>query len=318
MLGLAKGAGLLLAVLVGLGAVGWLALRRGDIPYDRLEARYASADSRFVDLPGGVRMHYRDQGRPDGPVLVLVHGFGASLHTWEAWVRELGDTYRVVSLDLPGSGLTRTPEGYRLRPDTFFQTIEQFAAARGLERFTLVGSSMGGAAAWNYALAHPERLDALVLVAAAGWRDEASEGETPLIFQLLNHPVGRALLRDLDSTQLARDGLLSAFADDARVTPAMVRRYTDLSRAPGRRELILARSEPTPPATTERLVTIRTPTLVMTGEDDAIVPAAHARRFTAAIPGAALIAYDGAGHLPQEEIAERSAPDVRAFLKRGD
>jgi pimeloyl-ACP methyl ester carboxylesterase len=306
------------AGVVGLAAAGWLSLRRGDIPFDALEARYASADSRFVDLPGGVRMHYRDQGRPAGPVLVLVHGFGASLHTWEPWVRELGHDHRVISLDLPGYGLTRTPPSWRARSDSFVVALEQFAAAKSLDRFALAGSSMGGAAAWNYALAHPGRLSALILVDAAGWpQAEADEGDSPLLFRVLSHPLGRALLRDLDATALTRQGLESAVVDSTLITDAMVRRYTDLSRAPGRRAQILdPTGERTPDATPERLAAIRTPTLVMTGEQDAIVPAAHARRFAKAIPGAQLVAYENVGHLPQEEVPARSAADVRAFLAR--
>ncbi len=82
------------------------------IPYSTLEARYASPASRYMDLPGGLHVHYRDQGRRDGPVLVLVHGFSASLHAWEPWVQRLSPDYRIVSLDLPGHGLTRAPDDY--------------------------------------------------------------------------------------------------------------------------------------------------------------------------------------------------------------
>lgn len=313
-----RAAGWSVLAAVGLLLAGCLALHRGDIPYEELNARYASSESRWADLPGGVQMHYRDQGRPDGPVLVLVHGFSASLHTWEPWVRELGGDYRVVSLDLPGFGLTRTPSGFRIGPDTYVQSLEAFAKAQGLERFALAGNSMGGAAAWNYALAHPERLDALILVDAAGWPEQAGEeDEDPLVFKLLRHPLGRALLRDLDTTAFVRSGLRRAIVDDALVTDAMVRRYTDMSRAPGRRAMILAtmQSPRSAPATRERLAAIRTPTLVMTGEEDALIPAAHARLFADAIPGATLVAYPNVGHIPMEEIPARSAADVRTFLR---
>jgi pimeloyl-ACP methyl ester carboxylesterase len=313
-----KAVGIAAALGLGLLVAGCVALYRPDIPYEQLDTRYASPESRWEALPGGVRMHYRDQGRADGPVIVLVHGFAASLHTWEPWVRELGDAYRVVSVDLPGFGLTRTPPDYRLGPTSYVDALEAFAAARGLERFTLAGNSMGGAAAWQYALAHPERLQALVLVDAAGWPAQAGEeDEGPLVFKLLGTPVGRALLRDLDSTALTRSGLKSAIVDDALVTDSMVRRYTDLSRAPGRRALILATMESrrAAPASRERLAALRTPTLVMTGEEDNLVPAAHARLFAEAIPGARLVAYPGVGHIPMEEIPARSAADVRAFLQ---
>ncbi len=304
-----------LAGLAIVAVAGCVSLHRGDIGFDDLDARYASADSRFLDLPDGVRLHYRDQGPRDAPALVLVHGFGASLHTWEPWVAELTKDHRVVSLDLPGFGLTRTPGGWRRAPDSHEAAIHALADALALDRFALAGNSMGGRAAWAYALAHPDRLDALILVNAAGWPQEDRGGGTPLIFRLLSNPVGRALLRDLDATSLTRDGLRSAFADDAQVTDAMVRRYTDMSRAPGRRAQILDPSGGMPaPATPEQLATIRTPTLVMVGEVDGVIPAAQSRRFAGAIPGARLIEYPAIGHIPMEEIPAKSAADVRAFL----
>ena len=103
----------LLAALVVLLVIGWFALQRPDTPYATLEATYANAESQFMDLPGGVRVHYRDEGNAAGPTLVLVHGFSASLHTWEPWVARLGGDYRIISLDLPGHGLTRAPQGYK-------------------------------------------------------------------------------------------------------------------------------------------------------------------------------------------------------------
>jgi pimeloyl-ACP methyl ester carboxylesterase len=308
--------GVLFVLLLAASVAGCLAMRRGDIPYPQLEQRYADAQSRYVDLPSGVRMHYRDQGRRDGPALLLVHGFGASLHTWEPWVRELGDAYRVVSVDLPGFGLTRTPEGFALGTEAYVTALEQFAAAHGLDRFVVAGNSMGGAAAWSYALAHPERVQALVLVNSAGWPRPASAGERPpLIFALLANPLGRALLRDIDTTPMVRSGLRSAFADDRQVTEPMVARYVELSRAPGRRDQILNSRQPRDRADVpERLKAISAPTLVMTGQADGVIPAAQSRRFAEGIPGAKLILYPGVGHVPQEEIPERSAADLRRFL----
>jgi hypothetical protein len=90
-----------LAVLAAALIAATLAGCARDIPYETLKAKYANPTSKFVTLENGVNVHYRDQGRADGPPLVLVHGFAANLDTWEPWVARLGDTYRVVSLDLP-------------------------------------------------------------------------------------------------------------------------------------------------------------------------------------------------------------------------
>ena len=120
----------LLAALVVLLVIGWFALQRPDTPYATLEATYANAESQFMDLPGGVRVHYRDEGNAAGPTLVLVHGFSASLHTWEPWVERLGGDYRIISFDLPGHGLTRAPQGYKASIDGYADIVDQVASGR--------------------------------------------------------------------------------------------------------------------------------------------------------------------------------------------
>lgn len=308
-----------LLVILVLAAVGWLAMRRADIPYDTLETLYASEQSEFLTLPDGVKLHYRDEGNPDGPVLVLVHGFSASLHTWEPWVERLGDDYRVISLDLPGHGLSRTPELEKMDPAHFADAVADATQMMGTESFTLVGNSMGGATAWQFALKHPERLDGLVLVAASGWPDESGEDRPPLVFRLLANPVGRAVLKDLDTSGLVRDGLENSFVDASLVTDAMVDRYVFLSRAPGHRDGIIALvtgGDERQVATAEALAAIKVPTLILQGEEDNLVPASGAEKFAAAIPDAELVIYESVGHLPQEEIADRSAADLQDFLAR--
>lgn len=310
-----------LAVLITLGVIlfaGWMTLRRDDISYDRLEKIYASADSRYLALGEDVRIHFRDLGPRDAPVIVLVHGFSASLHTWEPWVTDLRRDHRVISLDLPGHGLSRCIDNDEIGMAQFVDVIDRLTRALKVERFTLIGNSMGGAAAWNYALSHPDRLDALVLVDASGWPQTGEDGKgRPLVFRLLDIPLARAAMKDLDLSSLIRSGLQDSFADPAFVTDEMVDRYASLARAPCHREALLSLSagrDSRSPATAERLSAIAAPTLVMHGAEDNLIPASHGERFAAAIPGAELKLYPDVGHLPQEEIAAQSVADLRAFL----
>ncbi len=298
-------------------AAAWLLTAcASDIPYADLEAKYASPASRYLDLPNGVRVHYRDQGKPTGQPLVLLHGFSASLHTWEPWVRELGGDYRIVSLDLPGHGLTRTPEGYALSTEGNVAVVQGVARALELKPFVLAGNSMGGGVAWNYALAHPDRLKGLVLVNAAGWpRSEAPDSQ-PLAFRLMGNPVGRALLRNLNPRPVAGPGLKDAYLDESLVTEALIDRHVDFARAPGRRALLLApRERPRTPTRPETFAAIATPTLVIHGDEDRLIPVADGRALAGAIPGARLITYPKVGHVPMEQIPQRSAADVRAFVE---
>lgn len=305
--------------LVALIAVGgYFALKRDDIPYETLAARYESAASRYVDLPSGVRMHYRDEGQANGPPLLLIHGFSASLHTWEPWVQRLGDEYRIITIDLPGHGLTRAPAGYQASIEAFRDEVYQFTRAQDLTRFALAGSSMGGNVAWEYALAHPDQVDALILVGASGWpENRAGLDQDPPIFKLLRNPVLGPLLRDLDNTQLARGGLQASFYDPAFVDDAMVNRYVHMARAPGHRDILLqitlgfrARQY----ATAERLAALHMPVLVLHGDTDRLVPTEHGQQFHDAIAGSQLIVFEQTGHIPQEERADESASAVRDFL----
>lgn len=311
--------GVIALVLVG----GYFVMKRPDIPYETLATQYESGASRYQELPGGIRVHYRDEGlqTPDAPTLLLVHGFSASLHTWEPWRERLGNEFRIISLDLPGHGLTRAPAGYQASIEAFRDVVQEFARARGLTRFIIVGSSMGGHVAWEYALAHPEQVQGLILVDAAGWPETREEyADEPQIFRLLRNPVLGPLLRDLDNTRLTRDGLEAAFYNPELVTDEMVERYTDLSRAPGHRDILLqmtlgfrTRNHATP----ERLAPLaQMPVLVLTGDTDRLVPPEHAQMFANAISGAQLIIYENVGHIPMEEIAERSAEDVRGFARQ--
>jgi len=305
-----------LAAIAILAVAGFVALQRPDIPFATLEARYANSASRFMDLPGGLRVHYRDQGNPKGPPIVMVHGFSASLHAWEPWVARLGRDYRIVTLDLPGHGLTRAPASYRTSMDGFAEVIDSLAQRLRLGRYVVVGNSMGGGAAWDLALGHPDHLRGLVLVDSVGWPMPGRNAGSPLIFKILAHPVGRALLRNLDTRPLAESGLKAAYVDRSLVTPALVDRYVDLSRAPGHRDILLnGQDRGAAPVTAATFKAIRTPTLVMHGEADALIPVAAGRALAAAIPGARLITYAGVGHVPMEQIPDRSAEDLRAFMQ---
>lgn len=292
---------------------------KGDLPWATLEARYETPASRFADLPGGLHIHYRDEGDPAGPVVVLVHGFAASLQAWEPWVGRLGHDYRVISLDLPGHGLTRAPAGYIGSTDGNVAVIDELTRRLGAPRFVLGGNSMGGGVAWSYALAHPERLRGLILVDAAGGPpDPAAKPNTqsPVFFKLLSNPLGRSVLKSLDPTPIARQGLTSAYVDPALVTPLLVERYVDLARAPGHKDILLTmQNRPKRPLTTATFAAIHTPTLVMAGLADKVIPPANSQRLAAAIPGAKLVLYPGVGHVPMEQIPDRSAADAAAFLK---
>ena len=308
--------GIVVAIVVLALVLAWLTLRGPDIPYEALEAKYTGGASRFADLPGGFRVHYEDEGNPALPLLVLLHGFGDSYTSWDGWVRELGGEYHIIRLDFPGHGLTRAPEGYQLSADKLADLVDAFAAKLGLPRFAVAGNSLGGSVAWQLALRHPERLNALILVDAGGFANETPPAKIPLAFRILQYRLGRALLRNIDNRPLIDEGLKIDVYDKSVITPAFVDRWAEFQRAPGHRAILMSLD----PASVNRasaaaLGQIKVPTLVINGENDVLVEPASARKFAAAIPAAKLITYPHVGHLPQIEIPERSAADVAAFLQ---
>lgn len=313
---------LLVVLLTGaiILTAGWLMLRRPDISYNTLESVYATPNSRYLKSGSQIELHFTDTGPRDAPVVVLVHGYSASLHTWDKWVRKLRKDYRVIRLDLPGHGLSRCIDNDDIGIEQFVAGIDRVTHSLDVDRFTLVGNSMGGHAAWAYALEHPAKLDGLVLVDAAGWLDAPGEADKdPLVFKLLRNGLARRAMKDLDLSALIRSGLEKSFADPALVTDEMVERYSALSRAPCHREALLKLMSGATLrvlASKESLGTISVPTLVLHGEEDNLIPVAHAHKFADAIPAATLKTYPETGHIPHEERPNESVADMRDFLAR--
>jgi pimeloyl-ACP methyl ester carboxylesterase len=312
---LLKVVGIVIAVLVVLLVAAWLKLRGPDIPYAELEAKYTDASSHFVDLPGGFHVHYQEDGDPKAQTLVLLHGFGDSYTSWESWVRDLKGRFHLITLDFPGHGLTRAPAGYQLSGAGLADFVAAFASKLALPKFAVAGNSLGGGAAWQLAVRHPDLIDALILVDAVGFPPSKPPSSIPLAFRLLQYPIGRALLRNIDNRPLIEAGLKTDVYDQALITRAFVDRWAEFQRAPGHRTILMnINFGGLGQARSEILSAIKVPTLILHGEDDLIIEPDSARKFAAAIPGAKLIFYPQVGHLPQIELPQRSAADVAAFL----
>jgi len=309
-----RGLTVLILILAAIGAAGIFFLSDPDVPAAELDALYGQPPSQFITLPSGARVHYRDQGQRNGPALVLLHGSNASLHTWEPWVDELGDAFRLVSVDLPSHGLTGAVPGDDYSQEGMAKFVEEFTTAVGVERFALAGNSMGGGVAARFALLHPERLTHLILVDAAGMPTKTPR-DPGLGFTLARMPVVQYVLLFVTPRNLFEDGLKTAMYDDAHVTPEMVDRYWRLNRREGTRAATLKRFQ-TPPDTyiQDNVAKIATPTLILWGEYDTLAPRDIGEGYNAAITGSKLVVYKNVGHLPMEEIPGQSARAVREFL----
>ncbi len=277
-----------------------------DKPRATLEARYPG-EYRTID---SVRLRLRDTGPRDGPAVILLHGFGASLDTWEPWAQALAVRFRVIRFDLPGFGLTGADPTGDYSDARQMQLLLGLMDQLGVERASLIGNSLGGRIAWSFAAQHPDRVDRLVLVSPDGF---ASPGfaydrapEVPLAMQALPHVAPRSLLRA---------NLAAAYARPEALSEATLTRYRDMLLAPGVRRAILTRTEQTilrDPVRT--LARITAPTLLLWGEEDGMIPISNAEDYLQHLPEATLMRLPGLGHLPFEEDPAGSLPPVERFL----
>lgn len=307
-----------LIVAVALAAAFFL-LRTPDTDPDAMTAKYTNAQSKFVESANGLRVHYRDQGDPQGIPIVLVHGTAASLHTWEPLVERLSDEYRIITYTQPGHGLTGPNADHDYSFAGLASAVDLIAEELSLDKFVLGGNSMGGWVAWRYALAHPEKITALLLLDASGMplRDNESEPPLNLGFQLLKNPVGRFLIQQFTPrAAVERSAMQSVFVKPV-MTQEAVDRYWELLRLPGNRKAAAARAlvdREMPYA--DRVGEITAPTLIIWGAEDQLIYASAARTFDERMPDAEVVVYEGIGHLPMEEAPDRTAADIDAFLDR--
>jgi len=310
--------GLFILVLLLAAAVvaGVFAFKDADIPDGVLVAKYGQAPSQFLTLTAtGAHVHYRDQGIASGPALVLLHGSNASLHTWEPWVKILGGEFRVITVDLPSHGLTGAVPGDDYSQAGMATFVDQFTTQLGVAKFALGGNSMGGGVAARFALTHPERLTKLILIDAGGIPPK-TPNDPGLGFRLARIPVVQNLLLYITPRNLFEEGLKKAIFDDTLVTSEMVDRYWELNRREGNRAATLKRFQtPWDTYIVDNVSKITTPTLILWGDKDTLVPVDAGEAYRDAIKGSQFILYNNVGHLPMEEVPERSAEAVRGFLE---
>ena len=291
--------------------------RAPDRPVQSLVARWGAPPSDFIDVNGQI-VHVRDVGpRQDPTPLVLIHGTGASLHTWEGWVQALQGRRRVITFDLPGFGLTG-PFGGRYAPDdyrgdTYARFVLDLLDTLKVPRAVLGGNSLGGEVAWRVAAMAPARVERLVLVDASG--PDFEPESVPLGFLLARAPVLNRLTEHLLPRALVAASVANVYGDPQRLSPELVDRYFELTLREGnRRALGIRLRQFVRGEHAERIATLRQPTLILWGGRDRLIPPSVARTFQTSIPGSRLVVFDELGHVPHEEDPARTVEAVRAFL----
>ncbi len=277
----------------------------------------ADEDSKFIEV-NGVNVHYKTYGEGE-PTFILLHGFGASLFSWRELVEPLAEFGTVIAYDRPAFGLTERPMEWEgespYSQDAQVELVIGLMDALGVEKATLVGNSAGGTVSMLTALKYPERVTSLILVDPAVY---AGGGAPAWIRPLLSTPqfdhLGLLFARQLQVQ--GTEFLKTAWHDPSKITPEIFEGYqeplqiNDWDKALW--ELTVSSRES---GLAERVSEFNLPILVITGDDDRIVPTEQSLRLAEELPNAELAVIPQCGHVPHEECPTVFMQAVTEFLR---
>ncbi len=299
-------------MLIGVALAVW-ATWEPDRQLGELVARWAPPPSMFVELDG-MQVHVRDTGPRDDPQpIVLLHGMASSLHTWEGWRLALEKNHRVISVDLPGFGLTGpSPQGdYRIEGYTRF--VLRLLDTLGVRRVVLAGNALGGEIAWQTALLAPDRVRKLILVDSDGY--QLSPLSQPIAFQIAGARSLRWVSERILPRSVIESSVRNVFGHPDKVTQDRVDRYFELALRVGNRRALFQRMDQADSGAKEQQIRlIKQPVLVLWGAKDGMAPVTFADRFCGDINVCQKVIFPDLGHIPQEESPAQTLAPVLHFL----
>ena len=254
-----------------------------------------------------VRLHGREVAvvvGGEGPTLLLIHGIGGDWRTWEPVLDGLARQHHVVAVDLPGHGRSsKGPGDYSL--GALASSLRDLGGVQGIERATVIGHSLGGGVAMQFAYQFPERCERLVLVSSGGLGPDVGlvlrlatlPGSE--LFLSLTAPAARSLINLADSAGRALRIRPAAEAEHyARAFAALAEPDTRAAFLGTLRGVVGTRGQLVD-ARDRLYLAQHMPTLIVWGEHDAVLPVDHGHAAKEAMPGSRLEIFEGAGHLPQ-------------------
>ena len=285
-----------------------------DISLKVLKEKYATAPSAFINVDG-MDVHYRDEGQSmDSIPIVLIHGTGSSLHTFNDWTTQLSKDYRIIRMDLPAYGLTGPFPDRDYSIENYVIFISHFLKELGIKKCVLAGNSLGGGIAWNFTIKHPEMVEKLILIDASGYPSEAKS--IPVAFRIAQTPVIKNIFTFITPRFVAKSSLENIYANKTKITDDIVDRYFELTLREGNRQAFVDRLSIAQDTNSyKKIKTIKQQTLVLWGEEDNLMPLKMAHRFHDDLPNDTLIILKGIGHVPMEEHPSLSLKPILAFLK---
>ena len=289
--------GSLLVLLIVLG----IAFYKKDQSPEELYKKYALASSQQIAI-GGVQLHYSDEGnRLDSTPLLLIHGTSSSLRTWDGVTAQLKSQYRIIRFDLPGFGLTGPNPNRDYSTSYYNQVIDSLLTALHVSRVIIVGNSLGGSIATQYAIYQPAKVRGLVLVDAAGL-PPAKKTTGAIGFKLAQMPVINRLLTIITPRELVKKSLQDAYGDTEKVTDSLTTQYFDMLTREGNRQALIDRMRQGWQVKDSNFLTkVEAPTLIVWGSKDRLIPVENAELFQQKIKNSQVHIWDNLGHVPMEE-----------------
>ena len=288
------------------------------------ERELADPDSHFADV-NGLTVYYKEMGQGE-PVIIFLHGFGASEYSWREVMEPLSRSGRVIAYDRPAFGLTNRPmdgnwtgtNPYSVQGNV--ELLDGLMDELGVEKAIIVGNSAGGEVAVAYAIEHPERVQGLVLadpaVGGGGHGGWLPQWALPVMALPQMRHIAPLLVRTI-ADEMGNDSIRMVWHDPSRITPEVYEGYRKPLRSDNwDKALYEFTIAGNPVSYSEQLADLKMPVLVVTGDDDRIVPTAESIQLSREIPGSELVVLKDCGHVPQEECPDQFTTSIQAFWER--
>lgn len=301
-----------LGFLIIVVIIAFLFMIKKDTPIADLVAKYTDKYSKTVEIEG-VKIYYKIEG--SGSPILLIHGTGSCLQTWDDWTKELvKDSFRVIRLDLPGFGLTGPNPTNNYSISYYNNILNKFAEKLMLDSFDVAGNSLGGEIAWRFAVDYPKRVKKLVLLDPAG-APNAGSNNVVFIFKFAQLPIISDLGTMIDPKLMVNNTLEGVYFDKTKITEEKRKLYYDIALREGNRKAFVARIKQKANDKIVSLKLVAQPTLIQWGKEDKLLVVEESKAFEE-IPNHTLHIFDNVGHSPQEEIPQESVKNAIQFLKK--
>ncbi|MBX2841602.1 MAG: alpha/beta hydrolase [Flammeovirgaceae bacterium] len=281
-----------------------------DIEVGKIKEKFADYSSKFT-IVNHHEVHYKDQG--EGEVLLMIHGSPGALFIWDKWAKVLSKKYRVIRMDLPAFGITGPNKENDYSLKYYINFVKEFVDSLELKRFYLLGNSLGGQITYEFTDQYPGYVEKMVLIAPTSFNHVYETSMFPAM-RIIQSLVPKSGLNFITPKAWIKQSLKQIYADHKLITQSMVDLNHSMLLREGNRKALLGNIIEQSTNKHNKVSEITTPTLLLWGEKDKIIPVDNASNFKSMITNVRLITYQNVGHFPFDEVPEQSAKDVEDFL----